>query len=90
MADLDREIAGLRCRDLLERLTDYVDGDIGEVEMEQIAAHLRQCAECDKFGSEYAALVAALESRLASPSVAADVRTRLGNRMDELWREERG
>lgn len=89
MADLDREIAGLRCRDLLERLTDYVDGEIEDVEMEQIAAHLRGCAECDKFGGEFSALVHALQTRTATPRVTPRVRARLEERMDRLWTDER-
>ena len=47
MSELDREIAGIRCRDVLERLSDYLDGDLGEEEARVIDAHLLACDHCE-------------------------------------------
>jgi len=36
-----------RCRQLMERLSRYVDGDLGGVERRSLVAHLRRCPCCD-------------------------------------------
>ncbi len=88
MADLDRMIAELRCRDLLSLLTDYVDLELSAEELARVDAHLRGCVHCDKFGGEYGALVGKLKSRLKAPKVDSDVRDRLTNRMEAVWASE--
>ena len=88
MPDIDRVIAGLRCRDLLSLLTDYVDGALGAEQLGRVGAHLRGCVHCAKFGGEYGALVGALQSRLDAPTVTSDVRDRLVNRMEVVWASE--
>ncbi len=88
MPDIDRMIAGLRCRDLLSLLTDYVDGELSAKEVGRVDAHLRGCVYCAKFGGEYGALVAELKSRLDAPTVNADVLDRLANRMEAVWASE--
>ncbi len=88
MPDLFRMIAGLRCRDLLSLITDYVDGELGAKEVGRVDAHLRGCVHCKKFGGEYGALVAELKSRLKAPTVTSDVRARLANRMEAVWASE--
>ncbi len=72
MPDLFRMIAGLRCRDLLSLITDYVDGALGAQQLGRVDAHLRGCVHCAKFGGEYGALVGGLQSRLDAPTVTAD------------------
>jgi anti-sigma factor RsiW len=88
MPDLDRVIAGLRCRDLLSLVTDYVDGDLNDEEVVRVDAHLRGCVHCGKFGGEYGALVGELKSHFKAPPVNADVRARLANRMEAVWTSE--
>ncbi len=88
MPDIDRVIAGLRCRDLLSQLPDYVDGELSAEVVGRVDAHLRGCVHCEKFGGEYGALVAELNSRLEAPTVNADVRDRLANRMEAVWASE--
>ncbi len=85
MPDLNRVIAGLRCRDLLSLLTDYVDGELGAKQVGRVDAHLRGCVHCEKFGGEYGALVGELKSRHTVPTVNPDVRARLANRMEAVW-----
>ncbi len=88
MPDIDRVIAGLRCRDLLSLLTDYVDGELSAKELGRVDAHLRGCVHCEKFGGEYGALVGELKSCLNAPTVSSDVRARLANRMEAVWASE--
>ncbi len=89
MPDIDRVIAGLRCRDLLSLLTDYVDGELSAKEVGRVDGHLRGCLHCEKFGGEYGALVGELKSRPNAPTVDSDVRVRLAIRMDAVWASER-
>ena len=88
MPDLDPVIGGLRCRDLLPLLGDYVDGELSAKKVGRVDAHLRGCLHCEKFGGEYGALVGELKSRLDAPTVSADVRARLANRMEAVWASE--
>jgi len=64
----DREIAGIRCMQVLDLLDDYVDGELSEARRNQIEAHLRGCDWCTKFGGDYASLVKTLRSDLLASS----------------------
>ena len=88
MPDLDRMIAGLRCRDMLSLLSDYVDGALGAEEVGRVDTHLRGCIYCEKFGGEFGALVGALKRRPDAPTVNFDVRARLADRMEAVWASE--
>lgn len=71
-----RVVGGLSCPQVLERLADYVDGDIEADVKEKIEAHLRGCDECTRFGGEYAEVVKGLRKQLGAvdevPASAAD------------------
>ena len=88
MPDLDRVIAGLRCRSLLTLLPDYVDGELDTREVGRVDAHLRECEHCAKFGGEYGTLVEELKGRFVLPTVESDVRARLADRMEAAWARE--
>lgn len=85
MPDLDRRVAGLRCRDVLDLLGDYVDDELDDATVDRIHAHLRGCDHCEKFGGEYGALVADLRLSLREGAAGSDVRTRLEERMRAVW-----
>lgn len=85
MPELDRELAGLRCRQVLALLGDYVDGGLAEAQTGQVDAHLRACDYCEKFGGEYSALVARLRVALAQRPLGSDGRARLTARLVEVW-----
>ena len=40
MADSERMVGGLRCREVLERLSDYLDGDLGPAEVARVSIPL--------------------------------------------------
>lgn len=89
MPDLDRLVGGLRCRDVLSMLADFVDGDLERTVRERVITHLRGCDTCEKFGGEYEALVRALRAGAEDGSGARPgVRTRLASRMRDEWRSD--
>ncbi len=90
MPELDRMVAGLRCRDVLALLDEYVAGELSPARLEQVEGHLRGCDNCARFGGEYGALVERLRDELGSRP-AGDVdgaRGRLESRIAEFWRTE--
>lgn len=64
----DREIAGVRCTQILAKLDDYVDGNLSPELVAQINEHLSRCQWCAQFGGEYAAVV----MKLQQPMIQAD------------------
>jgi anti-sigma factor RsiW len=38
-----------RCRELVEQLSRFIDGDLSGVERRAVALHLRRCPCCDEF-----------------------------------------
>lgn len=67
MADLNRWVGGLRCRDVLEMLTAYLDGNLGPEDEERIHAHLRGCDVCERFGGAFSEMVARMRNELLAP-----------------------
>ena len=88
MADLDRMVGGLRCRDVLELLPDFVDGELSDVVLARLTAHLSGCDTCEKFGGEYGELVALLRAGHSRVPSDSGVRARLTERMVQFWTEE--
>ncbi len=82
MADLDREVAGLRCRDVLERLSDFLDGELDATAVARVQAHLRGCDRCERFGGQIGTQVADLRRELAAPPpLDMDLAGRLRDRL---------
>ena len=79
----DREVAGIRCGEVLERLSDYVDGDLTDAERARIDGHLTGCDWCERFGGAFAATFGRLRQGLADAPVTADLRSRLDAALDE-------
>jgi anti-sigma factor RsiW len=78
MADLDRMVAGLRCRDVLARLSEYLDHDLSPSDLARIEQHVRGCDHCERFGGRFAATVTALKRELGQPAaLGVDVAARL-------------
>ncbi len=63
----ERVVGGLSCRDVLNDLSDYLDGQLPAVRREQVDTHLRGCPVCEQFGGEFGAAIAALRRSLAQP-----------------------
>ena len=50
-------VAGLSCCQVLARLSDFLDGELGVRERRQVEAHLAACDLCRQTGGEVEALV---------------------------------
>lgn len=74
MPDLDRMVAGLRCREVLADLSDFLDGLLSESRVLAIRAHLAECSRCARFGADVAAVLGALRAGHSevTPTLADD------------------
>ena len=50
----------LPCADLVEVVTDYLEGDLGAVDRERFDAHLLECPDCGEYVAQIRRTVAAL------------------------------
>ena len=79
----DREVGGLRCTEVLARLSDYLDGDLTADEVARVQAHLHGCDWCERFGDRMGEVVGRLRRELGAPPAAdPDVARRLMERLD--------
>lgn len=85
MSDLDREVAGIRCRKVLELLSSYLDGDLTEEEARRIDDHLMGCDHCERFGGRFGEAVASLRREMSRAApLDTDVARRLRARLAEV------
>jgi anti-sigma factor RsiW len=78
----EREVAGLRCGEVLERLGDFLDGELPPDEAARVQAHLRGCSVCERFGGAMAEVVGGLRRALHEPEpLDPDVASRLRDRL---------
>lgn len=84
VAEDQRHEGGLTCGQVLEVLSDYVDGQLAADLEGQVELHLRGCAVCERFGGRFKRTVATLRSHLgAAPAVDAATYQRLLDRWPE-------
>lgn len=77
----ERSVGGLVCSEVLERLSDYLDGRVSEADRVKIDLHLKDCDACERFGGTFGKAIGALRQELQSqgePSAAALERLREG------------
>ena len=79
----DREVAGLWCREVLEHLPDYIEGEISDPLRERVEGHLRGCSWCEEFGGAYASTVGTIRTLLQDEGdgVPEEVAARLKERL---------
>ncbi len=80
----EREIGGLTCSQVLERLGDYVDGEAPASDVARIETHLRDCGVCERFGGRYGRVVHGVRHRLGAPTVDDAQLERLRRMIAEL------
>lgn len=81
MAD-DRNVGGLRCSEVLARLSDFFDGDLPASEIAAIKEHVSSCTVCEQFGGRFAHTVSGLRRSLgAAPSVDEALVARLRDQL---------
>jgi anti-sigma factor RsiW len=60
----EKIVAGLSCGQVLDRLSDYLDGDLAAPEAARLEEHLRGCDGCARFGGEFRGVVESLRRHL--------------------------
>lgn len=74
----EKDVAGVRCGQVLEQLSAYLDGELAPAERSRLEAHVRDCELCTRFGGVFGAAVLGLRKRLqAADEIPADVAARL-------------
>jgi anti-sigma factor RsiW len=79
--------AGSRCRELLERLSLYIDGELNPRERRSIMMHLRRCPCCEEFAESLRRTVF-LCQQAGKRRLRAEVRARARARIAELMAEQ--
>jgi anti-sigma factor (TIGR02949 family) len=78
MSALDRVVAGLSCREVLHRLSPYLDGELASGDAAAVERHLAACDACARFGGHVGAVVQRLKGSLDSAAaMPADTRQRV-------------
>lgn len=74
MADhgLDTIVAGVRCREVLADLSEYIDGQLDAERVGALQAHLAACDRCARFGGHVINLLSSLRAGLTEPIALDD------------------
>ena len=85
----ERTVAGLRCSEVLARLSDYIDSELDAAEVKHVEEHLLGCPNCERFGKNFGSMVVSLRRapNTARP-VDSGLATRLLAQLDEFSPEE--
>jgi len=79
----ERVVGGLSCGQVLDRLSEYIDGELAAEVRAAVEEHLRGCDGCARFGGELRATVEALRRHLlAAPAPPPGLRSRLAAALD--------
>lgn len=76
----------MTCRELFERLSEYVDGELSQEICEEIRRHMEGCEPCVAFTKtlkKTAEMCRRLPSKPIPPEVAADLRTLLASHLSK-------
>jgi anti-sigma factor RsiW len=74
----------MNCRELFERLSEYVDGELSQEICEEVRKHMEGCDPCVNFAKTLkttAEMCRRLPSKPIPPDVAADLRAFLSKRL---------
>ncbi len=77
----------VRCRQMLERLSMYIDDELGARQARALAAHLRQCPCCEEFAESLRRTVT-LCREAGKRRLPVDVRARARARIAQLMSED--
>lgn len=70
-------VGTLWCFDVLDRLSDYIDGELGAAALAEVEQHLVGCEVCTGFGAEFDAVAKAVRARLTVTDVPGEIAARL-------------
>jgi anti-sigma factor RsiW len=63
----EREVAGLRCSQVLEGLTEYLEGGLDAATRARVEAHVGGCDLCERFGGAFGEAVKAIRASAVEP-----------------------
>ena len=66
----------LACREMVELVTDYLEGRLSDVDRERFEAHLAKCDACTTYVEQMRQTLAAL-GRIPEETISAQARTEL-------------
>lgn len=72
---LETIVGGIRCRDVLAELSDYLDGALAPRRVAELQGHLAGCPNCARFGGHIARTLTMLQAACTAP--AGDVAERV-------------
>ena len=79
----EKVVAGMSCGEVLDVLSDYLDGDLPADGRRRLEEHLRGCEGCARFGGEFRATVRSLRAHLSGgPGIPEGWRGRLRSALD--------
>ncbi len=70
------------CHDLIETLSDYVDGNLNPVLCEELERHLRECPNCRIVVNTLRKTIELYQKEAQEETLPDDVRERLFRRLD--------
>jgi anti-sigma factor (TIGR02949 family) len=73
----EKVVAGMSCGQVLDRLSDYLDGELAPEDRGRLESHLRGCEGCARFGGELRATVRALKAHLGGERLPSGFQDRL-------------
>ncbi len=73
-AGLNTVIAGVRCREVLDELSEFLDGTMAGERRAMVEAHLAACDRCARFGGDVARVISQLRDSLGAPTPLAQDR----------------
>ena len=79
-AGKDRTVQ-LTCNEALNRLDDFLDRELTQVEMDQVGEHLLQCAHCAEIHAFEKGVITEIRRKLARIDVSPTLLTRIMERV---------
>lgn len=58
----ENDTGGIRCSEVLAKLSTYVDGELETPDVTRIEAHLAGCPDCERFGRGFGEMLVALRN----------------------------
>jgi len=80
----DREVAGIRCFEVLEVLSDYVDGTLDVTRRTQVDGHLAGCSWCASFGGHMGEVISRIRAERDRVWLDEDAARRLAERLSAI------
>lgn len=78
----DRKVGELWCSEVLEHLSEYLDGELPADTVALVEGHVSQCDNCARFGAEFGTAVTTLRQGLREPAeISPAARRRLRARL---------